>query len=105
MVPLVLGFPGRSHSYTAYLSEIHLTLWQLVLKLFLLGVSCWLVLALSQVAGTLIYRMSQGQVIDQAFIRSEFPLGSDFPPQSSGWLVSMISSLKGGDPGRVPAVL
>lgn len=91
IAPFGLGFLGRSRSYAAYLSEIRLTQWQPVLKLLLLGVSCWLILALCQTAGTLIYRLTHGGAVDLAFLRSAFPLGSEFPPRSSGWLVSAIS--------------
>jgi membrane protease YdiL (CAAX protease family) len=94
IAPFVLGYYSLSHSYSAYLSEIRLTRWQPVLKLILLGVSCWLILALCQVACTLAYRLSQGGAIDLAFLRSAFPLGSEFPPQSFGWLNSTTSILE-----------
>jgi membrane protease YdiL (CAAX protease family) len=90
VVPFVLGFPGRSHSYTDFLSEIRLTQWQPALKLILLGISCWLIMGICQVSATLIYRLSHGGAVDLAFLRSAFPLGSEFPPQSNGWLISMI---------------
>ncbi len=94
VAPFVLGYYRLTHSYTAYLSEIHLTCWQPALKLILLGVSCWLILALCQVACTFIYRLSQGGAIDLTFLRSAFPLGSEFPPQSFGWLNSTTSILE-----------
>ena len=46
IVPFVLGFPKRSHPYETYLSEIRLTLVKPLLRLILLGVSCYLILAL-----------------------------------------------------------
>lgn len=91
IVPFVLGFPGRSHSYAAYLTEIRLAQWQPVFKLLLLGVSCWLILAFFQFGSTLIYRLSHGGAVDLAFLRNAFPLQSEFPPHSSGWLVSMMA--------------
>ena len=94
VAPFVLGYYRLSHSYAAYLSEIRLTRWQPALKLILLGVSCWLILALCQVVCTFIYRLSQGGAIDLAFLRSAFPLGSEFPPQSFGWLNSTTSVLE-----------
>jgi len=60
----VLGFPGKSHSYTDILSEIHLTKIQQLLGLILLGLSCYLILALSQAVGVLVYRLTQGLPID-----------------------------------------
>jgi membrane protease YdiL (CAAX protease family) len=91
LVPFVLGFPGRSRSYTAYLTEIRLTQWQPALKLLLLGISCWLIIAFCQFASTLIFRLSHGGAVNLAFLRGAFPLQAEFPPNSSGWLVSMIS--------------
>lgn len=90
IVPFVLGFPGRSRSYAAYLAEIRLAQWQPVLKLLLLGVSCWLIMAFCQFASTLIYRLSHSGAVDLAFLRNAFPLQSEFPPHSSGRLFSMI---------------
>jgi membrane protease YdiL (CAAX protease family) len=94
IAPFVLGYYSLSHSYAAYLSEIRLTRWQPALRLILLGVSCWLIMALCQVACTFIYRLSQGGAIDLAFLHSAFPLGSEFPPQSFGWLNSTTSILE-----------
>lgn len=93
VVPFLLGFHDRSRPYAAYLSEIRLTQVKPVLKLILLGVSCFLLLALSQVAGTLVYRLSQGSAVDLAFYRSAFPIASEFPPQSWGFLFSFPPSI------------
>ena len=91
IVPFVLGFLGRSRPYTAYLSEIRLTQLQPVLRLILLGISCSLILALSQVTGVLVYRLTQGQPIDMSFVRSAFILANELPPRSSSWLFSLPS--------------
>ncbi len=91
IVPFVLGFPGRSHTYPTYLTEIRLTQWQPVLKLLLLGVSCWLIMAFCQFASTSIYHLSHGGAVDLAFLRTAFPLQSEFPPNSMGWLVSLLA--------------
>ncbi|MBN2045722.1 MAG: CPBP family intramembrane metalloprotease [Anaerolineales bacterium] len=91
VVPFVLGFPGKSHSYTAYLSEIRLTKVQPLLGLILLGLTCYLIMALSQAAGVLVYRLTQGLPIDGSFIRSSFVLANELPPRSNSWLQSVIS--------------
>ena len=91
VAPFVLGFPGRSHTYTAFLSEIRLTKVQPLLGLVLLGLSCYLILALSQAAGVLVYRLTQGLPIDWSFIRSAFVLANELPPRSDSWLMSTIS--------------
>lgn len=89
VVPFVLGFPQRMHPYTKYLSEIRLTHVKPVLGLIVLGISCYLILALSQVAGVLIYRLTQGQPIDPSFFRNVFNLAYELPPRSMSWLYSL----------------
>jgi membrane protease YdiL (CAAX protease family) len=93
-VPFVMGFRDRSQPYSAYLSEIRLANWRPFLKLLLLGISCYLLFAISQIAGTLVYRISQGGTIDQSFLSSAFPISSEFPPNSLGFLGSLISVLE-----------
>ena len=91
VAPFVLGFPGKSHSYTAYLSEIRLTRMQPLLGLILLGLTCYLIMALSQAAGVLVYRLTQGLPIDESFLRSSFVLANELPPRSNSWLQSVVS--------------
>ena len=91
VAPFVLGFPGKSHPYAAYLSEIRLTKFQPLLGLILLGLSCYLIMALSQAAGVLVYRLTQGLPIDGSFLRSSFVLADELPPRSISWLQSTIS--------------
>jgi membrane protease YdiL (CAAX protease family) len=91
VAPFVLGFPGKTQTYTAYLSEIRLTKVQPLLGLILLGFSCYLILALSQAAGVLVYRLTQGLPVDWSFIRSSFVLANELPPRSTSWLMSLPS--------------
>jgi len=91
IVPYLLGFHERSRPFTAYLSEIRLTRIQPLLKLTILGVSCYLLMALLQVASTLIYRYSQGLGVNLAFIQRSFPITGEFPPRSWGILFSLPS--------------
>lgn len=91
VVPYLLKFHDRLCPYTAYLSEIRLTHLKPVLKLVILGISCYIFVAVSDVAATLIYRISQGLEINQAFIKTAFPLTSEFPPNSWGFVFSMPS--------------
>ena len=60
----------------------------------MLGISCYLILALSQVAGVLIYRLTQGQQIDVSFFRSAFILANELPPRSMSWLYSLPPTLE-----------
>lgn len=91
VVPFGLGFPQRSHPYATYLSEIRLNRVKPVLKLIVLGISCYLILAMSQIAGVLIYRLMQGQPINPSFFRSVFILTNELPPHSMSWLFSLPS--------------
>jgi membrane protease YdiL (CAAX protease family) len=91
VAPFVLGFPGKGHTYREYLSEIHLTKMRPLLGLILLGLSCYLILALSQAAGVLVYRLTEGLPVDGSFIRRSFVLANDLPPRSNSWLNSLIS--------------
>jgi len=90
VAPFVLGFPKRGQTYGDYLSEIRLTKIQSLLVLILLGLSCYLILALSQVAGVLVYRLTQSLPVDGNFIRSSFILANELPPRSTSWLISVI---------------
>lgn len=91
VVPFVLGFPGKSHSYADFLSEIRLTKVQPLLILIMLALSCYLIMALSQAAGVLVHRLTQGLPVDWSFIRSAFVLANELPPRSTSWLESFPS--------------
>jgi len=91
VVPFMLGFPGKQHTYGDYLAEIRLTKVQPLLRLVLLGLSCYLILALSQAAGVFVYRLTQGLPIDWSFIRNSFVLANELPPRSTSWLQSLPS--------------
>jgi len=91
VAPFVLGFPGKEQTYGDYLSEIRLTKMQPLLGLILLGLSCYLIMALSQAAGVLVYRLTQGLPVDGNFIHSSFVLANELPPRSPSWLISIPS--------------
>ena len=87
----VLGFPEKGQKYGDFLAEIRLTKMRPLLGLILLGLSCYLILALSQAAGVLVYRLTQGLPVDWQFIRTAFVIANELPPRSTSWLISMIS--------------
>ncbi len=91
IVPFMFGFPQRSRPYDTYLSEIRFTHVKPVLGLMVLGISCFLILCISQIAGVLIYRLTQGQPVDWSFVRSAFVLTNDLPPHSISWYFSFPS--------------
>jgi len=91
VAPFVLGFPGKGHTYREYLSEIRLTKMRPLLGLILLGLSCYLINALSQAAGVLVFRLMEGLPVDGSFIRRSFVLANDLPPRCNSWLISLPS--------------
>ena len=92
VAPFVLGFPGKGHTYSEYLSEIRLTKMRPLLGLILLGLSCYLIIALSQAAGVLVYRLMENLPVDGSFIRRSFVLANELPPRSNSWLISLPST-------------
>jgi membrane protease YdiL (CAAX protease family) len=94
VVPFILGFPKRRHPYETYLSEIRLTHVKPLLRLILLGVSCYLILAVCMVAGVLIYRLTKGLPVNISFMRYSFVLSNELPPHSMSWLYSLPSILE-----------
>jgi len=91
VAPFILGFPEKGQSFGDYLSEIRLTKMKPLLGLILLGLSCYVILALSQASGVLVYRLTEGLPIDGTFMRSSFVLANELPPRSSSWLFSTPS--------------
>lgn len=91
IAPFILGFSGKQFSYREFLSEIRLTRMKPFIQLFLLGLTCYLIMALSQAAGVLVYRFSQGQSVGWSFMRYAFVLSRELPPHSDSWLQSIPS--------------
>jgi len=91
VAPFVLGFPGKGHTYREYLTEIRLTKMRPLPGLILLGLSCYLIIALSQAAGVLVFRLMEGLPVDGSFIRSSFVLANELPPRSNSWLITLPS--------------
>jgi membrane protease YdiL (CAAX protease family) len=94
LVPFVLGLPGETRSFGAYVDAIRLSRVQPLLRLLLLGLSSYLILALCQASGVLVYRVLEGKPITWPFLRSAFDLSSELPPKSEGWLVHLPSALE-----------
>jgi membrane protease YdiL (CAAX protease family) len=77
--------------YRDYLDVIRLTRIQPVILLLLLGLSCWAILALSQAAGTIVFRLTQNEPLTAEFILATLNLEEDLPPQSMSLLTSFKS--------------
>jgi len=91
LVPFVLRLPKGKRTFTQYLDDIGLTRIQPFVQLVLLALSCYAILALSQAAGSLIYRHFEGQPINGGFLRQVFDLSGDLPPSSPSLLISIPS--------------
>jgi membrane protease YdiL (CAAX protease family) len=90
-VPVVLHLPKGKRTFGQYLDDIGLTRVQPFVRLVLLGLSCYVILALSQAAASFVYRFSEGLPITWSFIRRVFDLSGDLPPGSPSLLVSFPS--------------
>jgi len=90
-VPFVLRLPKGKRTYRQYLDDIGLTRVQPFIQLVLLGLSCYVILALSQAAASLVYRIFEGLPVTWSFLRRVFDLSGDMPPGSPSLLVSFPS--------------
>ena len=78
-VPFVLRLPKGKRTFRQYLDDIGLSKVQPFFRLVLLALSCYVILALSQVAASFVYRLSEGLPINGSFIRQVFDLSGDIP--------------------------
>ena len=83
IAPFVLHLPKGKRTYRQFLDDIGFTRVKPFFRLVLLALSCYLILALSQVAASLVYRLSEGQPITWNFIRQALDLSGDLPPSPS----------------------
>jgi membrane protease YdiL (CAAX protease family) len=91
LVPFVLHLPKGKRTFRQYLDDIGLTRIHPFFRLVLLGLSCYAILALSQVAASFVYRLSEGLPINGIFIRQVFDPSRDLPPGSPSLLISFPS--------------
>jgi membrane protease YdiL (CAAX protease family) len=89
--PFLLHLPKGKRTFKQYLSDIGLTRMQPFFRLLLLGLSCYLILALSQAAASFVYRFLEGQPINGIFIRRVFDLSGDLNPHYPSLLISFPS--------------
>ncbi|MBN2393351.1 MAG: CPBP family intramembrane metalloprotease [Anaerolineae bacterium] len=88
LVPFVLGLPAGKRSFTAYMDAIRLNRVRPFRRLLLLGLSCYLILALCQASGVLVYRILEGKAVTWPFVRGILDLSGDLPPKSWNLLVA-----------------
>lgn len=89
--PFILRLPKGKRTFRQYLDDIGLTRVQPFFRLVLLALSCYIILALSQVAASFVYRFSEGLPITWDFVRRVFDLSGDLPPGSPSLLISFPS--------------
>jgi membrane protease YdiL (CAAX protease family) len=87
--PFVLRLPKGKRTFRQYLDDIGLTRMQPFFRLVLLALSCYIILALSQVAASFVYRLFEGQPINWSFIQQVFDPSIDLPPASPSLLMSI----------------
>ena len=91
LVPFILHLPRGKRTFRQYLDDIGLTRMHPFFRLALLGLSCYIILALSQVAASVIYRFSEGLPLNGGFIRQVLDFSKDLPPVSPSLLISFPS--------------
>jgi membrane protease YdiL (CAAX protease family) len=77
ITPFILHLPMGRRTYRQYLDDIQLSNIQPFFRLILLGVSCYGILALSQISATIVYRFFEGLPINMNFIQSNIDILGD----------------------------
>ena len=91
LAPFILRLPKGKRTYRQFLDDIGFTRVKPFFRLVLLALSCYIILALSQVATSLIYRLSQGLPVTATFILQVLDISGDLPPGSAGLFVTIPS--------------
>ena len=77
ITPFILRLPRGKTTLKQYLDDIHLSNIQPFIRLMLLGLSCYSILALSQIAASIVYRFFEGLPINLSFIQQAFDISGD----------------------------
>ena len=91
IAPFILRLPKGKSSFRKYLDDIGLTRLKPFFRLVLLGVSCALILALSQAAASIVYRLFEGNPVNGRFLREVFNFSSLHPSRSLDLLLTLPS--------------
>ena len=94
ITPLLFKLPDGSSNLKSYFDDIGLLQIKPFYKLILIGVTCYLIFLLNQALGTIIYGLSQDELINFTFLSEIFKFSNEFPPKSNGWLISLPSILE-----------
>jgi len=94
LAPFVLRLPKGKRTFRQYLDDIRLSRMQPFVRLVLLALSCYVILALSQAAASFVYRFFEGQPINGSFVRQVFDLSGGLSPGWPSLLISIPSSFE-----------
>lgn len=89
--PFILRLPMGKRTFRQYLDDIGLTRVRPFFRLVLLALSCYGILALSQVATSFVYRLFEGLPVTWSFVRQALDISGDLPPGSPSLLVAIPS--------------
>ena len=88
---LVFHLPKGKRTFRQFLNDIGLTRVQPFFRLILLTLSCYLILALSQVAASFVYRLSEGLPVTWSFVQQIFDISIILPPGDPSTYISLPS--------------
>lgn len=94
VVPFLFRLPRGNVKWKHYLDDIGLLKLNPFGRLLLIGVTCYLIFFISQAAGTVTFRLSQGDPVNWKFISELFRFSGVFPPRSNAWLLALPSILE-----------
>lgn len=94
LVPFALGLPKGRRPFAAYTRDIGLTRIRPAGRLLLIALSCYIILALSQALGSIVFRLTQHLPISAGFLRQVFDVSGDLPARSGSLLYSLPSAFE-----------
>ena len=94
IAPFILLLPKGKRTYGQFMDDIGLTRVRPFFRLVLLALSCYLILALSQVAASFVYRLFEGKPVTWGFVRMVFALSRNLAPNSASLLFSIAGALE-----------
>ena len=89
--PLILRLPIGKRAFRQYLDDIQLSRVQPFIQLVLLGLSCYGILALSQIVASIVYRFFEGLPINLSFIQQVIDVSRDLGPGTPSLYLSIGS--------------
>lgn len=94
IIPFSYHLPYGKTSYSRYLYSIGFSRVKPLAPLIFLGLSCYLILFISQAFGPLLFRISSGEPVDGVFLLQIFDLRRSLPPLSNSLLENLPSILE-----------